>query len=184
MRRARPLPDRLGPGLVLVSIGLNPSIPAAEAGYPFANPRNRFWPALNASPLVDRVLEPGPAAIEHLFRVRRYGFTDVVARATRGGAALRARDFREGAPALRARLLEHAPAVAWFHGKQAYRAYLRYAEGTASGALEWGAQPRRIGRSAVFVTPNPSPANAAYSLDDLVAWYAALARFAGIGRDA
>ena len=34
-----------------------------------------------------------------------------------------------------------------------------------------GLQKRSIGASWVFVTPNPSPANAAYSLDDLAEWY-------------
>jgi len=34
----------------------------------------------------------------------------------------------------------------------------------------------RIGDSRVFVTPNPSPANAAFSLEDLTDWYARLAR--------
>jgi len=28
-----------------------------------------------------------------------------------------------------------------------------------------------IGRSHVYVTPNPSPANAAYSIDDLIKFY-------------
>ena len=36
---------------------------------------------------------------------------------------------------------------------------------------ELGLQPRDIGGSTVFVVPNPSPANAAYSLQDLVGWY-------------
>ena len=31
-----------------------------------------------------------------------------------------------------------------------------------------------IGASAVFVVPNPSPANAKYSLNDLAEWYGRL----------
>ena len=34
-----------------------------------------------------------------------------------------------------------------------------------------GRQNLTIGHSQVFVVPNPSPANAQYSLDDLVFWY-------------
>ena len=41
--------------------------------------------------------------------------------------------------------------------------------------LSRGEQASRIGQSRVFVTPNPSPANAVYSLDELVAWYRRLA---------
>jgi len=167
------LPDYLGPGLALVSIGLNPSLASARAGFYFANPRNRFWRALAGSGLAPAGLEPGPAAQERLFRVHRIGFTDLVKRPTAGGAALRARDYREGAARLSRRLLEHAPLIAWFHGKQAYRAFLRYTDGSP-GALAWGEQPRRAGASVVFVTPNPSPANAAYSLATLIEWYRAL----------
>ncbi|MDE2900617.1 MAG: hypothetical protein OXN15_06290, partial [Chloroflexota bacterium] len=39
----------------------------------------------------------------------------------------------------------------------------------ALGLQEW-----RIGESAVFVTPNPSPANASFSLEALTAWYSRL----------
>ena len=37
-----------------------------------------------------------------------------------------------------------------------------------------GFQERRIGTSCVFVVPNPSPANAKYSLGDLAEWYGRL----------
>ena len=57
------LPDLLREGLVLVSVGLNPSPPSVAAGYYFANPRNRFWRALAASRLVPFELTPGIAAM-------------------------------------------------------------------------------------------------------------------------
>jgi len=169
------LPDWLDDNLRLMSIGLNPSLPSARAGYPFANPRNRFWPALNASRLVAEPIEPGVAGIERLFRDYRIGFTDVVRRPTPGGSDLRAADYRKHAPELHQKLVRYQPGLAWFHGKQAYRAYLRYGEGERPDTLDWGLQPRSIDGVPVFVTPNPSPANAAYSPDDLVAWYDRLA---------
>jgi len=172
------LPDYLRPGLRVVSIGLNPSIRSAQAGYYFANPRNRFWAALAASRLAPADLVPGPAAMAFLHRHAGMGFTDVVKRPTRGGAALRAEDFRRGAPVLREKLAHHRPGLAWFHGKQAYRGYLRYAE-DERGDVPWGLQPTRTAGVAVFVTPNPSPANAVYSLDDLVGWYSRLAAILG-----
>ena len=68
------LPDFLACHLKMVSIGLNPSPVSVKSGFYFANPRNRFWPALNASRLVDEHLEPGTAAMELLFSKYRIGF--------------------------------------------------------------------------------------------------------------
>ena len=48
------LNDYLRPGLDIVFVGLNPSQYSVEVGHYFANPRNRFWAALNRSGLVDR----------------------------------------------------------------------------------------------------------------------------------
>ncbi len=168
------LPDWLAPHLDIVSVGLNPSLNSVRAGFPFATPQNRFWRALNASGLIDEVLEPGPAAMQRLLEHHRIGFTDVVKRPTPGAAQLRATDFRRWAPRLTEKLLEAAPHLVWFHGKLAYRAFLRHGgSGDTAGRvdLDWGLQPRRIGSSRVCVTPNPSPANAVYSLDDLIVWY-------------
>ena len=169
------LADYLRAGLAIVSIGLNPSLRSVEAGFYFANPRNRFWRALNHSGLVPELLEPGQAAMERLFNDYEIGFTDVVKRPTAGGSDLQASDYRDWAPVLRATLLRYQPRIAWFHGKMAYRNYLKHAEGV-DRQIVWGEQSGAIGSARVFVTPNPSPANAAYSLDDLVQWYKQLKR--------
>jgi TDG/mug DNA glycosylase family protein len=178
MQHPETLPDYLRSGLAIVSIGLNPSLPSVRAGYYFANPRNRFWRALRDSGLVssEEPVEPGIATMELLLQRHGIGFTDVVKRPTAGGHDLRAADFREWAPLLQRKLLVYAPRIAWFHGKQAYAGYLRYGEGLAP-QIDWGEQPRRLGSSRVFVTPNPSPANAVFSLADLVAWYVRLGEF-------
>jgi TDG/mug DNA glycosylase family protein len=168
------LPDYLRPGLDIVSIGLNPSLPSVRRGYYFANPRNRFWRALNASGLVPVALEPGVEATELMLRRYGIGFTDVVKRPTAGGGELRAADYRAWAPVLKERLLEYAPAIAWFHGKQAFGNYLKYAE-AVKPAIGWGPQDYTLGRCRFFVTPNPSPANAVFSLADLTGWYRQLA---------
>jgi TDG/mug DNA glycosylase family protein len=168
------LPDYLRPGLRLLSIGLNPSLPSVAAGFYFANPRNRFWKALNASGLLERPVEPGADGVRLLFESAGIGFTDLVKRPTRGAAQLRALDYRSGALRLAQVLRTYQPAIAWFHGKLAYGQFLK-CTGTADGRVEWGLQAARIGASEVFVTPNPSPANAAFSLQELVAWYDRLA---------
>ena len=181
MKKLKTLPDYLSPGLDIVSIGLNPSLPSVRDGFYFANPRNRFWRALNASGLVPELLEPGIAATEILFHQYKIGFTDVVKRPTAGGNELRAADYREWAPLLKEKIEKNAPAVAWFHGKQAYVNYLRHAEGLREKP-DWGAQLFAVGKTRLFVTPNPSPANAAYSLDDLGDWYRQLRDFSDLHR--
>lgn len=158
----------------VLSIGLNPSLPSVEAGFYFANPRNRFWKVLNASGLLGEPVEPGPAAMELLLKQEGMGFTDLVKRPTRGAADLRAIDYREATPHLRRLVEKFQPQVAWFHGKLAYGYFVRYG-GVVAADIGWGLQPQRIGQSKIFVTPNPSPANAAFSVDDLVTAYRQLA---------
>ena len=167
----RTLPDLLEPGLRLVFVGLNPSEYSAREGYYFANPRNRFWPAFNRSSLLPGALgrecTPADAALLLEYGI---GFTDVVKRPTPQGSGLKAADYRRWAPLLRDKLLECQPQLVCFHGLMAYKSYLRYGEGERESP-ELGLQPRGIGSSPVFVVPNPSPANARYSVDDLTAWY-------------
>ena len=162
------LPDYLRPGLDIVSVGINPSLPSVRAGYYFANPRNRFWRALNASGLLPVLVVPGVAAMDLLVRYG-IGFSDVVKRPTAGAGALRAEDFRLWAPVLRDKLMDCRPRIVWFQGRLACAHYLRYAEGMAP-ALVWGEQSFRLGSMRVFVSPNPSPANAAFGMDQLIHW--------------
>lgn len=168
------LSDYLAPALDIISVGLNPSTNSVKAGYYFATPQNRFWRALNASGLPAVPLEPGKAAMRTLFERDRIGFTDVVKRPSSSGSVLRARDYRADAPALHEKLLVLAPRIVWFHGKVAYRNFLTYA-GFAESPGDWGEQPLQIGESLVFVTPNPSPANAQFSLEVITHWYRQLA---------
>ena len=172
--RVETLPDYLAPGLDIVFVGLNPSTISVKAGHYFANPRNRFWQAFNKSGLVDEVLGPEQDSIlpEH-----GIGFTDVVKRPTSQGSGLKSADYRAWAPVLKEKLQRYCPLVACYHGMMAYRNYLWYAEGIRLGNAELGVQSHRIGKTRVFVTPNPSPANARYSIYDLTEWYRHLASF-------
>ena len=161
------LPDLLEPGLDIVFVGINPGRLSAEVGHYFATPRNRFWPAINRSGLLD---EPLSADTDLRALRQGIGFTDVVKRPSSSASDLRAADYRIGAPALKAKLERFAPLIVCFHGVTGYRGYLKYAEGLKI-VPELGLQPRAIGESRVFVVPNPSPANAAFSLETLVACY-------------
>ena len=166
------LTDYLAPGLEIVFVGLNPSTYSVRVGHYFANPRNRFWAALNRSGLVADELSPERDAELADYRI---GFTDVVKRPTPQASGLRAADYRQWAPVLKQKLEQYQPLIACFHGMTGYKAYLKYGEGVEERS-ELGLQDRTIGSSRVFVVPNPSPANAQYSLDDLVFWYRQLAQ--------
>lgn len=168
------LPDVLPDGIEIVSIGVNPSLPSARAGYYFANPRNRFWRALNASGLLAAPVEPGPDAMAQIAARDRIGFTDLVKRPSAMEKDLRADDFRQGAAELAARLAGTGARLLWFHGKTPY-ARLRRALGGHPAPADWGLQPVPMDGRQCFVTPNPSPANAAFSLAVLTEWYARLA---------
>ena len=170
------LPDYLRPDLDIVLIGLNPSPISVKAGYYYANPRNRFWAALNGSRLIDQPVLPSEAAVRQLFSDHRIGFTDIVKRPTPMGNGLRSADFRKGAVELRQKLLDYQPHIAWFNGIINYRNYLKYTE-PADMPVSFGKQKYQLGRTRFFVTPNPSPANASYSIEDLIGHYDALARY-------
>lgn len=165
------LPDYLKEGMDIVLVGLNPSLRSVEVGHYFATPRNRFWRAINRSGLLT---EPLDANTDYNMSEQGIGMTDIVKRPTRGASDLRAADYREWAPALKEKLERFQPLIVCFHGTVAYRNYLRYADDTKVSSIRLGLQSHTIGRSRVFVAPNPSPANAAYSLDTLACWYNAL----------
>ena len=104
------------------------------------------------------------------------GFTDVVKVASANAAALDPALFAEWAPRLLERLRRYAPGVACFHGVTAYRAFARHALGMPDAGAELGAQAERVGKTRLFVVPNPSPANAHFTVVDQRRWYDRLAR--------
>jgi len=165
--------DYLDTDLDIISIGCNPSPLSVETQCYFGNPRNRFWKALNGSDLIDENLKPEKASMQMLLKKYRIGFTDVVKRTTPGVSDLKAADYRQWSPLLKEKLLRYHPKLCWFHGKVAYHNFLKYT-GEKDLDIDWGLQQYRIGQSRVFVTPNPSPANAVYSLDDLIDWFRVL----------
>ena len=161
------LPDYLAPGLDIVFVGINPGAYSAQVGHYFATPTNRFWHAINRSGLLAETLGSNT---DHRILQHRIGLTDVVKRPSSSASKLRAADFRRWAPVLREKLERFKPMLVCFQGVTGYRSYLKYAEG-ADERPQLGLQPRTIGASRVFVVPNPSPANAAYSLETLEGWY-------------
>lgn len=173
------LPDLLRPGLEVVFIGINPSLFSARHGHYFARRTNRFWPCFSRSALSQAArtamgltqLEPihDRALIEHGF-----GFTDLVKRPTARASELEASELAAGAEQLKAKIERFEPRIACFHGITAYRQFHRALAG-ASANLALGLQALRIGRSALFLLPNPSPANAHFTPAEQTRWYDKLA---------
>jgi TDG/mug DNA glycosylase family protein len=163
------LPDHLCDGLDIVFVGINPGAYSATVGRYFATPTNRFWRAFSRSGIVDidRDLVAGDEAWLNDVGV---GFTDVVKRASASASNLKAADYRYWSPVTHRKLEEHAPLVICFNGLTGYQAFARYALGLRLKP-KLGEQAERIGGNRVFVAPNPSAANAAFSLDIIAGWY-------------
>lgn len=176
------LPDYLAPGLPLVFVGINPGLYSVERGHYFARATSRFWPAFSRSALsapVRKALGLPVLGPEHDAALLRFGigFTDVVKIPSRNAAELSSAMFRVWARRLRRRLERYRPRVACFHGLTGFRPFVEFGLGQDGAGALLGAQPCTVGRTRLFVVPNPSPANAHFSVADQVRWYNRLARF-------
>jgi TDG/mug DNA glycosylase family protein len=147
-RRARTLPDFVGPEMRLLVCGLNPSIYAADAGVGFARPGNRFWPAALAAGLVTRDRDPRDA-----LRTHGVGMTDLCKRATRTADELSKRDYLDGAARLERLVAWLRPGAVCFVGFAGWRA-------AVDPKARAGEQPGRFGGVPAYVMPNPSGLNA------------------------
>lgn len=176
------LPDYLGPHLRLVFVGINPGLYSVQRGHYFARPTSRFWPAFSRSILSEpirralRLAALGPEQDAALLRFG-IGFTDVVKVPSRSAAELTPEIFREWAPRLLRRLVKHQPRVACFHGLTGFRPFVQFALNRDAAGIVLGAQPLTVGRTRLFVAPNPSPANAHFKIQDQIKWYDRLAEF-------
>lgn len=169
------LPDYLRRNLNLVFIGINPGLYSVQRGHYFARSTSRFWPAFSASSLsesvrlglgVDKLLPVHDELLPHF----GIGLTDVVKRASANASDLTDADFESWAPLLIEKLRHYRPLVACFHGLTAYRPFLRIAL-KSDHRPSLGPQPHVIGKTRIYVVPNPSPANAHFTPADQAAWY-------------
>jgi len=180
----RTLPDYLRTGLRLVFVGINPGTRSVARGHYFASPNSRFWPAFSASRLAAPIRQAlGVASLGYELDGRLLefgiGFTDVVKRPSPNASTLTARDVARWAPVCLERLRRYRPAVACFHGRTAWDHFRDGALGPTDQPFALGAQPpvTKLRTTRCFVLPNPSGANAHYSLSDLTAWYDRLGDF-------
>lgn len=174
------LPDLLRPGLHVVFVGINPSLYSVARGHYFARPGNRFWPCFSRSRLsvaARRALNVDTLLPEHdrTLPDHGFGFTDLCKRATARAGDLAPNELAEGVEALAAKLAQHKPKIACFHGMTGYR-HVQRALAAVSSDATLGLQPLRIGTTRCYVVPNPSGANAHFTPADQTSWYDRLAQ--------
>ncbi|MHB2015493.1 MAG: mismatch-specific DNA-glycosylase [Candidatus Xenobia bacterium] len=170
------LPDLLRPGLRLVFVGINPSSYSVAQGHYFARKQNRFWPAFSLSRLsapVRQALQVEALRPEHDVRLPEFGigFTDVVKDHSPNASTLTAEMFERSVPRLVEKLLAVAPQMVCFHGLMGFRPFVRWGLQQPDQDLKLGVQPFALYGMRLCVIPNPSPANAHFTLADQVGWY-------------
>ncbi|MFM9276581.1 mismatch-specific DNA-glycosylase [Paenibacillus jiagnxiensis] len=142
------IPDHLEHGLSVVFIGFNPSLRSGETGHHYANPRNNFWRILHQSALTPRLYQ---ASEDGELLQLGYGFTNIVARPTRGIEDIAREEYAEGRRILREKLEIYRPRVACFVGKGVYTEYSRKKQ------ADWGFQPDpQLPFTHEFVAPSSS----------------------------
>jgi TDG/mug DNA glycosylase family protein len=160
------LPDRLGPEIDLLLVGINPGLRSAALGHHFAGHGNRFWRLLHESGLI-----PDPLTFADDGRLPEFGLglTNLVARATRGIDQLRPSEYAAGRAALERTIRRTRPLLVGLIGLTLARAL------GPRGPLALGPQAWRLRDVEVFVVPNPSGRNAHYGYSSMLDAYRALA---------
>jgi double-stranded uracil-DNA glycosylase len=165
----RPLPDRIGPGLRVLFVGINPGIRSSRTGHHFAGFSNRFWPLLYDAGLVPERLTYED---DHRLPDWGYGLTNLVARPTAGCAELRPDEYVRGRVRLRRLLRRHRPRVLAIVGIVVCRALFP----AHRGAVPVGRWDEPFEGAEVVVLPNPSGRNAHFRYTDMLEAFRVLAR--------
>lgn len=151
------VPDILVDNLEVVFCGINPGLVSAKTRNHFARPGNRFWKALHLSGFTPRLLSPHEQALLPSFGI---GVTNFIARPSATAKELTASEFRDGAVEIKQKIKKYSPLWLSVLGIEAYR------KGFGVPFAKIGRQPQMIGRTKIWLLPNPSGLNAHYSLSD------------------
>ncbi|QAX85354.1 G/U mismatch-specific DNA glycosylase [Pseudomonas sp. DTU12.3] len=156
------LEDILAENLAVVFCGINPGLLAAAQGHHFAGRGNRFWRTLHLAGFT-----PHEVAAEQDRSILQYGcgLTAVVDRPTARADQLSLAEFSAAAEAFEDKIRQHGPRYVAFLGKVAYAAL------SGQKYVAWGLQTQTFGNAAVWVLPNPSGRNLAFTQEQLVAAY-------------
>ncbi|KAB0480672.1 G/U mismatch-specific uracil-DNA glycosylase [Pseudomonas reinekei] len=156
------LEDILAEQLTVVFCGINPGMIAAAQGHHFAGRGNRFWRTLHLAGFTPEEVRP-----ENDRTIVQYqcGLTAVVERPTARADQLSKQEFIAAAANFEQKIARYAPRYVAFLGKAAYSAL------SAQRNVGWGLQSGTFGNAAVWVLPNPSGRNLAFSLEQLIDAY-------------
>jgi TDG/mug DNA glycosylase family protein len=161
--------DVIAPDLHVLFCGINPGLYTAAVGHHFARPGNRFWPTLYAAGFTDRLLSPFD---ERELLKSGYGITNVVPRTTVSADQLKKDEIVAGGEMLRAKVLRYRPRVLAVLGLGAYRTAFSQPKASV------GKQKDLMGKTVLWVLPNPSGLNANYQREDLARLFRELKEFA------
>jgi double-stranded uracil-DNA glycosylase len=167
------LRDRVGPGMRVLFVGINPGIRTAQVGHHFAGYSNRFWKLLFESGLIPELLR---SEDDERMPEFGYGITNLVARATPGIDTLKPAEYAAGERTLRRKVRRWRPPIVAFAGVTVFRFVFRRPQPLP---VAIGPQPERFEGAAVFVLPNPSGRNANFSYAEMLAAFVALREYAG-----
>ena len=165
-----PLRDRIQPGVRVLFVGINPGVRSSLTGHHFAGYSNRFWKLLYDARLVP---EPITFVDDDRLPTWGYGITNLIARPTAGIDTLRREEFAAGRARVARRVRRYRPAVVALVGVTVFRAMFP----NHKGAVSLGLQLECLSGAAVFVLPNPSGRNAAFSYAEMLAAFRALRRY-------
>ncbi|WP_250633945.1 G/U mismatch-specific DNA glycosylase [Pinirhizobacter soli] len=156
------LPDIIAPRLAVLFCGINPGMLAAATGHHFAGRSNRFWRVIHLAGFTPDEIRP-----ENDRQILAYhcGLTTVVERSTARADELTIEDFTSAAARFKQKIGHYSPRFVAFLGKAAYTAL------SGQRDVPWGLQTATLEGSAIWVLPNPSGRNRAFTLDQLVATY-------------
>jgi TDG/mug DNA glycosylase family protein len=153
----------LRPGLDLIVVGYNPSLPAWRTGHYYANPGNRFYRLLFESGLTPRLLRPDEDRTLPTYGI---GVTDLVPLPSARADHLPMAHFREAVAERLGELAELAPRVVCCNGLGVYRLL------AGREPLRPGLQPDHpaLPGIAIFAVPSSSGLVNGLTAERLAAW--------------
>ncbi|HXF25422.1 MAG TPA: G/U mismatch-specific DNA glycosylase [Gemmatimonadaceae bacterium] len=159
------LPDILDTGLSVIFCGINPGLRSASSGHHFSAGGNRFWRAVHLARFTPELIAPDD---DRTILQYGCGLTTAVERPTARASELSKHEFLAASVSLEKKIEQFAPEYVAFLGKVAYSSM------SGLHKVEWGIQSLSFGGARVWILPNPSGLNRAFSLNDLVRHYGEL----------
>lgn len=171
------VPDLIPDDPKLLFVGINPGLWTAATQTHFAHPGNRFYRALVAAGILQRLPDFASGfddADRRMLTDLGIGVSNLVRRATARADELGREELREGAERLTRDVALWRPTVVAIVGVTAFR------QGFGRPKARSGRQDERLADAELWVVPNPSGLNAHDTIATLADAYAGPARAAGI----